>query len=198
MYLETHDKDKDDKVEKPHLLSPINRSLGASLISMRNDMSVVDPVLVQRDRLMKHWDHFWPLIFSNTGWFGKDWHTLFPVLSYKINLIFLPPTINPSFTFSTARLLIKIQNTLWQGIHEIEGCRMIYLYLKFLLFLPSVTKCRVILSFIWFKLSRQVRWSQKCRLRCPVAFLNQVQYNSQCTTLKELLEQIKWSETRWR
>lgn len=165
---------------------------------MRNDMSTVDPVLVQRDRLMKHWDHFWPLFFSHTGCFGKDWHILFSVLSYKINSIFLPSTINPSFTFSMTRLLIKIQNTPGQGIHEIEGCIMMYLYLRFLHFLSSVMKCRGRLSFVWLKLSRRVRWSQKCRLQCPMAFLNQVQYTSQYTTLWKLLEQIKWSKTRWR
>lgn len=138
------------------------------------------------------------MIFSHTGCFGKDWHILFSVLSYKINLIFLPSTINTSFTFSMTRLLIKIQNKLWQGIHKIEGCIMIYLDLKFLCFLSSVMKCRGILSFVSLELSRQVRWSQKCRLQWPLAFLNQVQYSSQYTTLNELLEQTKWSETRWR
>lgn len=68
---------------------------------------------------------------------------------------------------------------------------MIYLDLKFLRFLSSVMKCRGILSFVSLELSRQVRWSQKCRLQCPLAFLNQVQYSSQYTTLNELLEQTK-------
>lgn len=136
-------------------------------------------------------DRFWPLIFSHTGYFGKDWHS---VQTYKMSSI-LTSTMYTYFTFSVTRLLNKMQSTLWQNIHETEGCTVTYLYLKFLPFLFSVMKCRGILGFIHLKLSKQVRWSQKSSLQCPVAFLNQVQYNSLYTTFRE---QIKWNETSWR
>lgn len=179
--------------QKSHIyLAPLTEVLSGKLNIYKEWHECGWSYLVQRDSLIKHKDLFWPLIFSNTG-------SLIDIcfsLSYEIILIFFSLALNPFFTFSVTRLVIKIQNTLWQGIHEIEGCIMIDLYLKVLLFLSSVMKWRSTLRCIW--LSRQVRWSQKCRLQCPVAFLNHMQYTSHYTTLKELLEQRKWSETRWR